>query len=104
VHRYVDWITRHPRLVIGVPLVLTMFLGYRLSALKVIIDMNTMVPQSHPYVSASLDVERIFGAEERSSSAFRPGKATSSSRAFWRRSSVLPTPSRTCWARSRTTS
>src|SRR6185369_1462836 len=43
VRRYLKWVTSHRALVIGVTLALTLFLGYRIAALHVIIDSKNMV-------------------------------------------------------------
>lgn len=62
--RYVEWITRHRAIVIVCTLLLTAFFGYRLSALKVVIDTKRMEPRNHPYTRASADIERIFGVNK----------------------------------------
>lgn len=62
--RYLTWVTGHRAFVIGVTLALTLFLGYRISGLHVIIDSKNMVPQTHPYIQATNFVEDHFDASQ----------------------------------------
>jgi predicted RND superfamily exporter protein len=64
VRRYLSWVTSHRAFVIGVTLAVTLFLGYRISALHVIIDSKNMVPQTHPYIQATNIIEDRFGASQ----------------------------------------
>jgi predicted RND superfamily exporter protein/outer membrane lipoprotein-sorting protein len=61
--RYVETIIRYRFLVIGLTLLLTGALGSQVKHLRVIIDPNTMLPQSHPYVAATSQVEKVFGSK-----------------------------------------
>ncbi|MFN0318093.1 MAG: outer membrane lipoprotein-sorting protein [Burkholderiales bacterium] len=61
--RYIEWILRHRWLVItGVALITTM-LGLQAKNLKIIIDPNTVLPRSHPYVTTTTKVEELFGSK-----------------------------------------
>jgi hypothetical protein len=43
---------------------MTLFLGYRISALHVIIDSKNMMPQTHPYIQATNVIEDRFSASQ----------------------------------------
>jgi predicted RND superfamily exporter protein/outer membrane lipoprotein-sorting protein len=60
---YAEWILRRRVMVIALTLLVTAFALSQAKNLKVIIDPNTMLPQSHPYVIATNTVERIFGSK-----------------------------------------
>ena len=59
---YIEWIVRFRWAVIIVIFGLTGFFIKNLGNLTVIIDPNTIVPQSHPFVSTTLKVEEVFGS------------------------------------------
>jgi len=61
--RYIEWILRYRFLVITLTLLLTAVAVIQAKNLKIIIDPNTMLPQSHPYVATSNQVEKIFGSK-----------------------------------------
>lgn len=60
---YAEWILRRRFMVIAMTLLVTVAAISQARNLKVIIDPNTMLPQSHPYVIATNTVERIFGSK-----------------------------------------
>ena len=59
---YVDFIIKHRWLAMLLILIATVFFQWKGSALTVIIDPNTIVPKSHPYVATTLKVEEVFGS------------------------------------------
>jgi len=61
--RYIEWIIRHRYAVIALTLLATVLAVSQARNLKVIIDPNTMLPQSHPYVSTTDLVEKTFGSK-----------------------------------------
>jgi uncharacterized protein len=61
--RYVEWIIHHRVFVIVTTVLITVALVTQMRNLAVIMDTNTMLPQSHPYVVATNTVERVFGAK-----------------------------------------
>jgi predicted RND superfamily exporter protein/outer membrane lipoprotein-sorting protein len=61
--RYIGWILRHRFLVIALTSVATIAALNQAKHLRIIIDPNTMLPQSHPYVTTTNQIERIFGAK-----------------------------------------
>lgn len=60
--RYIDWITRHRAATIGLTLIITVILALQATNLRIIIDPNSILPQSHPYVATTNKVEDIFGS------------------------------------------
>lgn len=61
--RYVEWILRHRFVVIALTLLVTSMALMQARNIKIIIDPNTMLPQSHPYVTTSNKVEQLFGSK-----------------------------------------
>lgn len=60
---YIEWIIRHRIAVILVTLMVTALAVFQARSIKIIIDPATMMPQSHPYVSTSTEVEKVFGSK-----------------------------------------
>jgi predicted RND superfamily exporter protein/outer membrane lipoprotein-sorting protein len=60
---YIEWILRHRLAVIVVIALITALAVSQARHLRIIIDPNTMLPQSHPYVMTNLKVEHIFGSK-----------------------------------------
>ncbi len=50
IRKYVTWITRHPWLVIGVFLIISVFLVSRIRNLKIEMDSDRLLPKQHPTV------------------------------------------------------
>ncbi|MCE9549574.1 MAG: outer membrane lipoprotein-sorting protein [Betaproteobacteria bacterium] len=61
--RYIEWIIRYRFVVITLTLVITIAAVIQAKNLNIIIDPNTMLPQSHPYVTTSNLVEKVFGSK-----------------------------------------
>ncbi len=61
--RYIEWILRYRFVVISLTLLITIAAVIQAKNLSIIIDPNTMLPQSHPYVTTSNQVEKIFGSK-----------------------------------------
>lgn len=61
--RYIEWIIRYRFVVIILTLVITIAAVIQAKNLNIIIDPNTMLPQSHPYVTTSNQVEKVFGSK-----------------------------------------
>ena len=62
-HNYIGWVLRYRWLVIALTAVITGLAISQARNLRVIIDPNTMLPQSHPYVTTTQKVEKIFGSK-----------------------------------------
>jgi uncharacterized protein len=60
-HRYITAIVRYRLIVIVTALVVSVFFATRIGNLRVIVDPNDNLPQEHPYVIATNEIDRIFG-------------------------------------------
>ena len=61
IRRYVTFIVRHRLVVMLAALALSLFFASRIGNLRVVVDPNANLPQEHPYVIATNEIERIFG-------------------------------------------
>jgi uncharacterized protein len=59
---YIEFIVKFRWIVIALVAAATVFLSMRGSSLTVIIDPNSIVPRSHPFVATTLKVEEVFGS------------------------------------------
>lgn len=59
--RYATFIVRHRAAVMLVAVAITVFFFSRIGNLRVVVDPNDNLPQEHPYVVASNEIERTFG-------------------------------------------
>jgi uncharacterized protein len=59
--RYIEWIIRYRLVVVGLGLVVTLALGVQVKDLRVTFDPNTNLPPDHPYVTATREIEDVFG-------------------------------------------
>lgn len=59
--RYIRWVIAHPRLVLIIVLAVTVALGAKIGVLRVEVDPDTQLPQSHPYIRALNRLHEIFG-------------------------------------------
>ena len=59
--RYAEGVVRFPWIVIGVTLLLTAILTVQVRNLRVVIDPNSNLPQQHPYVTTTAQIEKVFG-------------------------------------------
>lgn len=60
---YVEWVIRHRVAVMIFTLLVTCLALYQAKNLRIVIDTNTMLPQSHPYIATGLEVEKVFGTK-----------------------------------------
>ncbi len=60
---YIQWIIKYRHAVIALALLLTGVAVYQMKNLHVVIDTNTMLPRSHPYISTGIAVEKLFGSK-----------------------------------------
>jgi uncharacterized protein len=61
--RYLGFVIRYRILIILGTILISALLGAQTRHLKIIIDPNTILPQSHPYVRATAKVEKVFGSK-----------------------------------------
>jgi predicted RND superfamily exporter protein/outer membrane lipoprotein-sorting protein len=62
-HNYLEWLVRHRIVVLFGVAILTGFLIFQAKHLTIVIDPNSMMPQSHPYVATTNKIEDIFGSK-----------------------------------------
>lgn len=62
-NQYIRWILRYRILVIIATTLVTALLVLQVKSLRIVFDPNTMLPQSHPYVAATNQVEEVFGGK-----------------------------------------
>lgn len=60
---YIGWILRYRWAVIALSVVITALAISQARNLRIVIDPNTMLPQSHPYVATTNEVEKVFGSK-----------------------------------------
>ncbi len=60
---YIGYVLRYRWLVIALTIVVTALAITQARNLRIVIDPNTMLPQSHPYVATTNLVEKIFGSK-----------------------------------------
>ena len=58
---YLAYIVRHRSWVIVVTLLVSAFWATRIGHLQVVVDTSQNLPQDHPYVSATKEIEQLFG-------------------------------------------
>lgn len=60
---YIEWVVRHRYVVIALTLLVTAMALFHARSIKIVIDPGKMMPQSHPYVATSTEVEKVFGSK-----------------------------------------
>ncbi|MGH8246179.1 MAG: efflux RND transporter permease subunit, partial [Gammaproteobacteria bacterium] len=58
---YVTFIVRYRIMVMLMAVAISVFFGSKIGNLRVVVDPNDNLPQEHPYVIASNEIERVFG-------------------------------------------
>lgn len=58
---WIQWVIRYRKAVIAATGVITVVLAAQLSSLQVIIDPDSALPQTHPYIATGNLVEKVFG-------------------------------------------
>ncbi len=61
--RYAEWIIRYRMAVVVIVVLITGLALFQAQKVKLIIDMNATLPQSHPYIATTNDVDTIFGSK-----------------------------------------
>jgi predicted RND superfamily exporter protein len=59
--RYVTFIVQYRIVVMLAAVAISVFFGSKIGNLRVVVDPNDNLPQEHPYVIASNEIERVFG-------------------------------------------
>ena len=61
--RYVSAVVRHPKLVIAFVVAITLVLGFFISRLRVLLDVDQQIPPGHPLVQVGQRIEKLFGGK-----------------------------------------
>lgn len=61
--RYAEWVIKYRFIVIVLALLVTGGLAFQIKNLRVVIDPNTNLPQTHSYVQTTNRVEKLFGSK-----------------------------------------
>ena len=74
--RYVTSLVSRPKTVIAVVSVVTLFLGFHVSRLKVLLDVDSQIPPGHPFVAVGKRVEKLFGGKYMTVMGIYPAEGT----------------------------
>ncbi len=59
--KFIEWVVKNNKKVIGFSALVTLVLVFNTTKLKVVIDVNELLPQNHMYVKVDNLIERVFG-------------------------------------------
>jgi predicted RND superfamily exporter protein len=62
--RLLEWVTRHPKLVVAVSALITLFFALQVPNLKIETDGKSLIPADHPAIIYSDKVQALFGLGE----------------------------------------
>ena len=74
--RYVTSLVSRPKTVIAVVSVVTLFLGFHVSRLRVLLDVDSQIPPGHPFVAVGKRVEKLFGGKYMTVMGIYPAEGT----------------------------
>ena len=74
--RYVTSLVSRPKTVIVAVSVITLFLGFNVSRLKVLLDVDSQIPPGHPFVAIGKRVEKLFGGKYMTVMGIYPAEGT----------------------------
>ena len=74
--RYVTWLVSRPKTVIAVVLAITLFLGFFVTRLKMLLDIDSQIPPGHPLVIVGKRVATLFGGKYMTVVGFYPAEGT----------------------------
>ncbi len=60
---YMEWIIRHRIAVMILTLLISGLAVYQAKNLRIVIDTNSMLPPSHPYIATGIEVAKVFGTK-----------------------------------------
>lgn len=60
---YLRWVLRHRVTIIVLTMMVTALALFQAKNLRLVIDMNASMPQSHPFISTTNQVEKVFGSK-----------------------------------------
>src|SRR3954466_4499472 len=74
--RYVTSVVGRPRTVIALVVLVTLVLGFFISRLRVLLDVDAQIPPGHPLVGVGQRVEKLFGGKYMTVIGFYPKSGT----------------------------
>jgi uncharacterized protein len=74
--RYVTAVVRHPKVVIAGVVTLTLVLGFFITRLRVLLDVDQQIPPGHPLVVVGQRIEKLFGGKYMTVIGFYPESGT----------------------------
>jgi uncharacterized protein len=74
--RYVTALVSRPKTVILLVLAVTLVLGFFVSRVKVLLDVDSQIPPGHPFVAIGKRVEKLFGGKYMTVIGFYPAEGT----------------------------
>lgn len=74
--RYVSAVVRHPKLIIALVVATTLLLGFFISRLRVLLDVDQQIPPGHPLVVVGQRIEKLFGGKYMTVIGFYPESGT----------------------------
>lgn len=60
-HQFEQGVFRHPKAILSLILLLTLFFGFQIPGLKIYSDFADLLPQTHPYIELHNDIKESFG-------------------------------------------
>jgi predicted RND superfamily exporter protein len=76
IRRYVSFIVSRPKTVITIVAIGSVFLGFSVSKVKMLLDVDDQLPRGNAYVKVSKRVEKLFGGKFITVVGFYPEKGT----------------------------
>jgi predicted RND superfamily exporter protein len=76
IRRYVSFIISRPKTVIAIVAMVSVFLGFSISKVKMLLDVDDQLPPDNAYVKVSKRVEKLFGGKFITVVGFYPEKGT----------------------------
>ena len=74
--RYVTAVVGRPKVVIAVVMLVTLVLGFFISRLRVLLDVDQQIPPGHPLVIVGQRIEKLFGGKYMTVIGFYPESGT----------------------------
>ncbi len=74
--RYVTWLVKRPKTVIAIVMAITLILGFFITRLRLMLDIDSQIPPGHPLVVVGKRVEKLFGGKYMTVIGFYPAQGT----------------------------
>src|SRR6516162_5535794 len=73
---YVNAVVHRPKIVIAAVVAVTLGLGFFISRLRVLLDVDAQIPPGHPLVVVGQRIEKLFGGKYMTVIGFYPAQGT----------------------------